>query len=60
MKITDDCMSCGMCAEACPMEAIQPGERSRGYAQYVIDHDKCVNCGMCVEVCPAEAIVEDV
>ena len=41
-KITDACVSCGTCAENCPVEAI-----SQGDSQYVIDADTCVDCGAC-------------
>ena len=67
MKITKDCMACGMCIEECPNEAISIGERGAApgpgldvaYSQAVIDRDRCVNCGACVDTCPANAIVED-
>ncbi len=52
-EITDECVSCGTCAEECPSEAISEGEDI-----YVIDQDKCTECGTCVEVCPTGAIVE--
>lgn len=52
-EITDECVSCGTCAEECPSEAITEGEDI-----YVIDQDKCTECGTCVEVCPTGAIVE--
>ena len=51
-KITEDCVSCGTCAE-CPVEAISEGDD-----RYVIDPEKCTDCGSCAEVCPTEAIVE--
>lgn len=53
-KITDACIMCGACADACPSEAISEGE-----AQYVIDADKCVSCGQCAENCPVSAPVEE-
>ncbi len=53
-KISDDCVSCGACAEACPMEAITEGD-----GKYVIDADKCVSCGACAEACPVGAPQED-
>ena len=53
-KITDACVSCGACAEACPVEAI-----SQGDSQYVIDADTCVDCGSCAANCPTEAIVAE-
>ena len=52
--ITDECLSCGACAESCPAEAISEGED-----KFVIDPDLCVSCGACAEDCPAEAIKED-
>ncbi|MCK4378984.1 MAG: 4Fe-4S binding protein [Deltaproteobacteria bacterium] len=51
--ITDECVSCGTCAEECPEDAISEGDDI-----YVIDPEKCVECGSCVEVCPSDAIVE--
>ena len=49
-KITDDCISCGLCAENCPVEAITEGD-----GKYEIDADKCIDCGTCAENCPVEA-----
>lgn len=51
--ITDQCVSCGTCAENCPVEAI-----SEGANHYEIDQNTCVSCGTCVENCPSEAIEE--
>ena len=51
--ITDDCVMCGVCADACPVEAISEGD-----GKYVIDADVCAECGTCVAECPNEAIVE--
>ena len=51
-KITDSCVACGLCKDACPTEAISEGDPI-----YSIDPDKCVDCGACVGECPNEAIV---
>ena len=51
--ITDECVSCGTCADACPNEAISEGED-----KYVINADECVDCGTCADECPNDAIVE--
>ena len=48
--ISDDCVSCGACAEVCPAEAIKEGD-----GKYVIDPDKCLDCGACAGVCPVSA-----
>jgi len=53
-KITDACLSCGACADACPVAAISEGE-----TQYVIDAEKCLSCGACAEACPVSAPVEE-
>ncbi len=51
--ITDDCTSCGACADSCPVEAISEGDD-----KYVIDPDTCTDCGACVDTCPVGAIEE--
>lgn len=52
-KITEACVACGSCKEACPSDAIIEGDI------YKIDADKCAECGSCVEECPNDAIVEE-
>ena len=37
-KITDACISCGACADNCPVNAI-----SQADTQYVIDADTCIS-----------------
>ena len=50
-KISDDCISCGACAETCPVSAI-----SQRDTHYEIDPDVCIDCGACEEGCPVGAI----
>lgn len=52
-KITDDCIKCGACAAACPVEAISEGDD-----KFEIDADKCIDCGACADGCPVECITE--
>ena len=47
--ITDDCVSCGACAAACPVEAISEGD-----SHFEINAD----CGSCAGTCPTGAIKE--
>lgn len=49
-KISNECVSCGSCISACPVEAIKEG------TPYTIDPDTCVDCGACVDNCPVDAI----
>lgn len=52
--INDDCISCGACAEECPVNAISEGD-----GKYVIDADTCISCGSCEGVCPVGAPAEE-
>jgi len=62
------CTACGLCAVACPAEAITmtAAERKKGeehlyreekYAStYEINMLRCIFCGLCEDACPKEAI----
>ena len=49
--IGSDCISCGTCAEGCPVGAIAQGD-----TQYQIDAEQCISCGSCADNCPVQAI----
>lgn len=51
--ITDACVSCGACADQCPVSAIAEGD-----GKYEINADICVSCGACADQCPVSAIEE--
>ncbi len=64
----ENCTACGLCAVACPAEAItmeaaerKPGEedlyREEKYAaKYEINMLRCIFCGLCEEACPKDAV----
>ncbi len=47
-KATSDCVKCGLCAERCPVQAIDP-------KTLVADSKKCISCMRCVRQCPHDA-----
>lgn len=67
-KGRENCTACGLCAVACPAEAItmDAAERKRGEehlyreekyaARYEINMLRCIFCGLCEEACPKDAI----
>ena len=48
-QATEDCVSCGACAAACPVRAIDKDDPSQ------VDGEACISCMRCVAVCPRGA-----
>ncbi|NQT02463.1 MAG: NAD(P)H-dependent oxidoreductase subunit E [Planctomycetes bacterium] len=51
-SVTDDCIGCSLCAQHCPVDAIE----MKPYEKHEIDSEKCIRCGTCKNVCPVDAI----
>ena len=51
-EISEKCIGCGQCSEACPQHAIDSGN------PYVINQTHCLHCGACAKVCPANAVIK--
>lgn len=47
-KPTKDCVKCGLCAQKCPVQAIDP-------VSFTADSKKCIACMRCVKQCPHHA-----
>lgn len=63
MKIlSSECANCGLCAELCPVKAIEPPD---GSATYFIRTDRCTECvghyawPRCAAVCPLSCVRKD-
>lgn len=48
LRIEDWCEGCGECMQACPQDALSPGEDGR----IAVDGDACLLCGYCAGACP--------
>lgn len=51
-NITEQCVACGCCVKACPLNAVTI---HKGITA-VIDERKCVGCGRCADICPASVV----
>jgi ferredoxin len=49
LAIGEECTQCGICAEVCPVGAID-SEDSR-----IIDKESCITCCACIKSCPEDA-----
>jgi ferredoxin len=49
INVANSCVSCGLCARACPMN-LTPYKESK------FAHPDCLKCGECIKVCPKKAL----
>ena len=56
-----NCVSCGICAQACPVSALgmrkegKSGKYRNVFPELV--NEKCIGCGSCERACPMDVIV---
>lgn len=50
MEVSDQCSQCGVCAQVCPVGAIDPENSS------LLDVEKCIWCCACIKACPEDAM----
>jgi NADH-quinone oxidoreductase subunit F len=51
-RVLDSCTGCTLCAQVCPVSAIQ----AQPYQIHRIADDLCTRCDLCVPACPENAI----
>ncbi len=49
IAVNDQCKQCGVCAEVCPVGAVDPQNSA------LIDQEKCITCCACIKSCPQNA-----
>ncbi|MCP4022927.1 MAG: ferredoxin [Desulfobacteraceae bacterium] len=49
IAVDDQCSQCGVCAEVCPVGAVDSQHSA------MIDHEKCITCCACIKSCPQNA-----
>ena len=50
---SDTCVFCGLCAKACPADAITVDRKAKSWE---VDKDACVKCGACIDKCPKQSL----
>ena len=49
LTCADSCVFCGLCAKACPADAIKVDRKEK---LWEVDTESCVKCGACIDKCP--------
>lgn len=49
LTCADSCVFCGLCAKACPADAIKVDRKEK---LWEVDTESCIKCGACIDKCP--------
>ena len=55
LKCDDSCVFCGLCAKACPADAIKV-DRKADPKLWEVNQEECVKCGACIDKCPKKSL----
>lgn len=55
LNIVDNalCCACGICASACPVNAIRMVRNNANFLLAYVDDKKCIGCRKCMDLCPS-------
>ncbi|MBD3355491.1 4Fe-4S dicluster domain-containing protein [Candidatus Woesearchaeota archaeon] len=49
------CVGCGVCAQKCPVDAIEMIKSKKGKKYARVNPHRCIGCGVCVNFCPTKS-----
>jgi NADH-quinone oxidoreductase subunit I len=60
--IVPKCISCGLCANACPnhvviIESVKDENNKKKLTGFKMMAERCLYCGFCVEACPTKSLL---
>lgn len=53
----DSCISCGLCADKCQINAIIMTDQGNGLEVPVLKNEVCIGCGICSDACPSGSLI---